>query len=112
MQPGKLRHPIAIQQPSAAVDVAGQDAATWSTYLAKAYAAVKQVAGDETEERGRSAAQRRYEIKVRFVTGFTTAMRIVTTIDGTTRTLNVQSINADVTDARFMIVTATEELNG
>ena len=112
MQSGKLRHLITIEQPDATVDTAGQDSSVWTTFRGGVWASVKQPSGVTDEERGRSAAQGRFIIKIRYITGVNPSMRISTKINGASVIINIESALGDVTDKRFMIITGTQEING
>ena len=112
MQSGKLRHLITIKQPDSTVDLAGQSNPTYSTFKANVWSSRRQVGGVTDEERGRSASQLRLEYKVRFLQGLSNTMIIEDKINGNDVTVNIESVNGDITDERFQIITGTVENNG
>ena len=112
MQSGKLRHLGKIEQPDDTVDAAGQAAPVWSDYKTGVWVSIDPISGTTDEERGRSAAQGRFQMKARYLSAVIPAMRWSGNWNGAAFVLNIESVLPDPTDRRYIIITGTQEING
>lgn len=87
MNPGDLKHAILIQTKTETPDGLGGMTTSWGTF-AQVRAAVWPVSAKEIISNGQLQAQRIFRVRIRYLAGVTSAMRIL--FAG--RILNIQSI--------------------
>lgn len=76
MRAGDLRNPVVIQQYSDTPDSYGSGTRSWSTYKS-CWAAMWPQKGDEQVLDGQMVSVARYIFRIRYISGITTAMRIL-----------------------------------
>lgn len=92
MKAGKLRHEVVIQDASRSADAYGQQNPTWSTFSAT-YAKIENLKGNELLVAQQVNSKIDTKIKIRWVSGLRSNMRIQATHDSNTRYYNIVSIN-------------------
>ena len=105
MQSGKMRTPITVQTYTDSIASNGETTKTWTTF-ATAYAEIRPVSGKELAMAGKVQAELSSVIKIRFLTGLTSRMRIVSG----TRTFEIVSIVPDRTNAKDMIIAVNQKV--
>ena len=93
MKAGKLRHELTIESYGGTPDAMGQVIRSWSTFQAT-YGSIRNLTGDELLVAQQVNGKINSEIKIRWVSGLRTDMRIITSTSGASRTYNIININA------------------
>lgn len=80
IQAGKLRHKVTIQTPTETQDEYGQPVQTWATF-AEVFASVEPIRGREFFAAQQIQSDVTTRIRIRYLSGVTTKMRVVHTTD-------------------------------
>jgi SPP1 family predicted phage head-tail adaptor len=103
MNSGRLRHRIKIQKYALNIDEYGENQPIWSDF-AELWADVKSETGEETEDRTKMRGEITYSIKIRFIKNLTPDMKIL----WNGKSLEIDAILADRTNAKFQIIKCRE----
>jgi len=76
LQAGKMWTRVTIQQPSPTANEVGEPVLTWSTF-ATVWADVQPLSARETERYAETVGFMSHKVRIRYLNGLTTAMRIV-----------------------------------
>jgi len=105
MQAGKLRNRITIQTYTDSIASNGETTKTWTTF-ATVFAEIRPISGRELVMAGKVQGELSHVIKIRFISGVLSKMRIT---DGT-RTFEIVAAVPDRTNSRDLIITANQKV--
>ena len=108
MRAGRMRHRVAIQSPSTAVDSFGEQTDSWSTD-ATVWASIEPLSGREAQVAKQTNPRLSHRVLMRHRTGVTPRQRLVFGTGGDARTYEIaQVINPDERNISLRIMCVEE----